>query len=375
MTQRKPPYGWHSPTRGCYTKNCSEAKIKKIVDNPSDNTTKETTHNYTMITLECANCHKEFSKRLATHNQNVKRGVLNSFCSLSCNGQFKKKPQGTRTLYESTCQKCHKSFWRRKHTNVVNKYCSKECSDAAKINRTVASIPKVRKGEAKYCPKCSKNEIFNKETSCLECKFEARFGNTAKDDYSTVTLQNLRDRYSVQQYHAKVRGHSRSVFKMNRGEMKCSECGYDKHVDIAHIKDIKEFSMNTIVAEVNSMSNLVALCKNHHWEFDNPVISDKKHYSSLLTNRDTLILGELKTLFPQKFHDKLRTDSRSIYLNSKKPRVCLNCGYSKRIDVCHIKDVKDFSDNALISEVNSIDNLVALCPRDHWEFDHGILEL
>jgi hypothetical protein len=25
--------------------------------------------------------------------------------------------------------------------------------------------------------------------------------------------------------------------------------------------------------------------------------------------------------------------------------------------------------------VNSLDNLVGLCPNHHWEFDHGLLQL
>jgi hypothetical protein len=28
-----------------------------------------------------------------------------------------------------------------------------------------------------------------------------------------------------------------------------------------------------------------------------------------------------------------------------------------------------------ISVVNSLDNLVGLCPNCHWEFDHGLLQL
>ena len=37
--------------------------------------------------------------------------------------------------------------------------------------------------------------------------------------------------------------------------------------------------------------------------------------------------------------------------------------------------VSDFDDSALISEINSKDNLIALCPNHHWEYDHGLLKL
>lgn len=54
---------------------------------------------------------------------------------------------------------------------------------------------------------------------------------------------------------------------------------------------------------------------------------------------------------------------------------CQNCGYDKHTEVCHIKDISTFSEDTLISVVNSPDNLVRLCPNCHWEFDHGRLEL
>ena len=32
--------------------------------------------------------------------------------------------------------------------------------------------------------------------------------------------------------------------------------------------------------------------------------------------------------------------------------------------------MSSFNSDALISEINSIDNLIALCPTHHWEFDN-----
>ena len=36
------------------------------------------------------------------------------------------------------------------------------------------------------------------------------------------------------------------------------------------------------------------------------------------------------------------------------------------------KAVADFDDGTLVSEIN---NLIALCPNHHWEYDNGLLEL
>ena len=51
----------------------------------------------------------------------------------------------------------------------------------------------------------------------------------------------------------------------------CIECGYKLHVDVCHKKPISQFSINTKLKIVNSKKNLMYLCKNHHWEFDNNV--------------------------------------------------------------------------------------------------------
>lgn len=54
---------------------------------------------------------------------------------------------------------------------------------------------------------------------------------------------------------------------------------------------------------------------------------------------------------------------------------CKNCGYTKCFEICHIKPIHTYSHDSLISEVNDIKNLIALCPNCHWEFDHGDLTI
>lgn len=71
----------------------------------------------------------------------------------------------------------------------------------------------------------------------------------------------------------------------------------------------------------------------------------------------------------------IRRLSRNKYLASDKPKCCVVCGYDTHFDVAHIKDIKSFSDDSLISDVNSIDNLIALCKNHHWEFDNGLLDI
>lgn len=62
--------------------------------------------------------------------------------------------------------------------------------------------------------------------------------------------------------------------------------------------------------------------------------------------------------------------ARNVYYKSSRPKWCICCGYDKHFEVAHIKAVSDFEDNTLISEINSEDNLIALCPNHHWEYDN-----
>ena len=66
---------------------------------------------------------------------------------------------------------------------------------------------------------------------------------------------------------------ARFVFDSNGKERKCAICGYDKHIEIAHIKSVASFDEYATIGEINSADNLIALCPNHHWEYDNGLLS------------------------------------------------------------------------------------------------------
>lgn len=52
----------------------------------------------------------------------------------------------------------------------------------------------------------------------------------------------------------------------------CQNCGYNKHVEVCHIKPIASYSEDTKLDEINCIDNLVVLCPNCHWELDNGVL-------------------------------------------------------------------------------------------------------
>jgi len=88
----------------------------------------------------------------------------------------------------------------------------------------------------------------------------------------------------------------------------------------------------------------------------------------------------LKDAIYEKLHKSsafalVRSRARTKMREAGKLNSCMNCGYNKHVEVCHIVAISEFSEDTMISEINSEENLLALCPNCHWEFDHGMLKL
>jgi hypothetical protein len=75
------------------------------------------------------------------------------------------------------------------------------------------------------------------------------------------------------------------------------------------------------------------------------------------------------------FRSAVSRHARKVFASTGKPKICEHCGFIHGVSVCHIKDVKDFPGDATVKEINTPDNLIALCPNCHWLFDHGLLDL
>ncbi len=54
---------------------------------------------------------------------------------------------------------------------------------------------------------------------------------------------------------------------------------------------------------------------------------------------------------------------------------CQICGFDVVVEVCHIKAIAGFPETALMGEVNSLDNLVYLCPNHHAMFDKQLIDI
>ena len=116
---------------------------------------------------------------------------------------------------------------------------------------------------------------------------------------------------------------------------------------------------NSVVRDYRSL-----LCEQHYSEYkdkysyQNKTIGEYRNMSSVSGKHPSWIHAHVR-LFARNWNKDLR----------KIP--CAKCGYKKHVELCHIKDISSFHDDALLSEVNSINNIIQLCPNCHWEFDNG----
>ena len=68
-------------------------------------------------------------------------------------------------------------------------------------------------------------------------------------------------------------------------------------------------------------------------------------------------------------YDNIRSNARYIVRDELKAG-CEECGWSRHVEVCHIKAISDYPDDTIVSVVNERHNLKLLCPNCHWVFDH-----
>ena len=69
-----------------------------------------------------------------------------------------------------------------------------------------------------------------------------------------------------------IRGLARLFLLETKRPKKCKICGYDKHVNVCHIKPISSFLETDSINKVNNIENLEYYCPNHHWEFDHGLL-------------------------------------------------------------------------------------------------------
>jgi predicted restriction endonuclease len=164
-------------------------------------------------------------------------------------------------MIKTNCHICTKEIYKTNRDFNNSKsgfhFCGSSC--AAKYNN---AIYKIKYTEVKKCLNCDLDLVkkYREEAFCSHiCKTEYRMKN--------ITIEESSKRTDAAKY-INIRSAARSYSKYFL-DPKCYKCGYDKHYEVCHIKDISSFTKDTKVFEVNNIKNLVHLCPNCHWEFDN----------------------------------------------------------------------------------------------------------
>lgn len=213
-----------------------------------------TTSNHPNTT--CAYCTTPFYKLPAELKRTSK-----SFCSKEC--------QRSSMITKNTvnCMNCGTVFQKTKSQceKAPNHFCSRSC--AASFNNKVS--PK-RQLEG-ICIECG-GSCPSSLKHCQKCKQTTVHSVRGRLYYMDKTLEEASRQGRMASKFSTIREYARKVMKLANMEKKCQNCGYDKHVEVCHIKSISEFDLSTKIYEINDLSNLTYLCPNCHWEFDNELL-------------------------------------------------------------------------------------------------------
>jgi hypothetical protein len=203
----------------------------------------------------CESCNKPFSRYVLIDGK-TRRLKRRTKC-LDCMPY--RNPIATRI--EVSCTQCGESFTRKENDlkRSKNHFCSKSC--AATYNNK--KYPNKRK-LTNRCKQCN-DLILSRDEYCTICS------KKIKDAKSIVNnkLSDYLTRGDANRY-CSIRDHARKVVKDR--PKKCVACGYKTHIEVAHIKEIKDFPKDATIGEVNDPDNLTILCRNHHWEMDHNLL-------------------------------------------------------------------------------------------------------
>jgi hypothetical protein len=155
--------------------------------------------------------------------------------------------------YIYVCSNCNKQF-RAKRKKTKNKnnlyYCSLKCSCKKANLKRLTSIY--------HCKIC--NEIVP-----ARINYCVKHNPKIFKDWNKVYLKDIT--------HAQLRELARKTYNRSDKPKYCINCNYSKHYECCHIKDVSQFTDETPIGIVNNIDNLIALCGNCHYEFDNDLLS------------------------------------------------------------------------------------------------------
>jgi YHS domain-containing protein len=203
--------------------------------------------------LFCNQCKHPFQKRTSLHKCDIKRGRKNFFCSNKCKQSWNSQQK---SFVKFNCFHCGKQ-------NQKQKRNAKSHGGPHFCNTTCANLCR-QKGRTRACTKC--------QSPMLRAKRGKRLCDACKEaDRSKLILLTKGEYFRTRTWQAARNGickHARRVFYASKQPRKCSICSYAGACDVAHKVAVSDFSDTALISEINALTNLVCLCKQHHWDFD-----------------------------------------------------------------------------------------------------------
>ena len=160
-------------------------------------------------------------------------------------------------MSDQICPECNSTFKSKRNNQI---FCNSKCTNSFNVKRW-------RLKNKKDCPKCNSKMEYD-SLNCLNCKKDTIFKKkTIKEYKAKLSMKNKHPSWA----NAHVRTFCKS-WNSNLKSLPCQKCEYKMHIEFCHIKPISSFEESSTLGDVNSEDNIVILCRNCHWEFDNNII-------------------------------------------------------------------------------------------------------
>lgn len=165
------------------------------------------------------------------------------------------------------CKICPTVVYKTKRQFEKNKehYCSRKCSCIDRNTERWSNYLNIH--ERSRCEICSKSRDYrSKHSLCRLC-----YTKMSREKNENKTIADIKAKYNLKSngrwFSSEIR-HFARWWNKDMLDIPCQKCSYNKHVELAHIKSISSFSDDTKLKIVNDRKNLLSLCPNCHWEFD-----------------------------------------------------------------------------------------------------------
>ena len=160
--------------------------------------------------------------------------------------------------------------------SFVNIISDEEFKDIIENNTNWAKIGEL----LGYKKQISANIKSSIENRCKKLGIKLNISSDKNAILDKTKGEVFSNRGNWQSARSSIQKIARIIFFEENKNPKCAICGYDKHVDVAHIKAVSEFSQDSTIREINLLTNLIGLCPNHHWEYDHNLLDLKDFIDS-----------------------------------------------------------------------------------------------